>query len=152
MTLPNLRNNTLGAESLPVSEEMLGAWLEGNLDADESRMMEFLLENNPELSQMAVSAAEPIAPAHPSPFELDALDCYLSRSDYMDTDSPFIPPQDCDMEQFVDSGHLHINTTLPAPDEDTFDDFDHFDDLSSGIDIPSEDDINPGDDFFFPQW
>ena len=91
---------------LPISEEMLGAYLEGNLNPKDARYVELLIENNPDFSALIdeLSVSEDLesdiideTPVYGDDFELpdialDTHSCLLVEdleydSDYIDSSS-----------------------------------------------------------------
>lgn len=144
-------NNGNAADGLPVSEEMLGAWLEGNLSADENRMMDYLLENDSELASLAESVTVSIEAEEIPPAEQQAIDMFVPEmpQDYAGTRVI----ADCP-DPFGIDAPAASETSYHLPEE--ISDPEGYDAPDGFWDDPvadhTADDTAAADDFFTPEW
>lgn len=132
---------------LPVSEEMLGAYLEGNLSPNDVRYVELLMNDNDEFSlfidELAVSENLTLdysteeTPNFENDFLLPEIQMEVGTS--MDThilpfgfEPSFVDVAACAMmPDITDDGEIIINDNMPNTDIDNIQDI--------GIDVNSED-------------
>lgn len=121
-------------EDLPVSEEMLGAYIEGNLSGSEIDNMELMLQNMPGVNNLYNEVAQTLDFADLQNDRFDCLNAYGIFSSSFST-------EDAGHLNDIDISDTHLNMFLPNIDDSQDVAFNNWaiEDNNIGFDLNSDD-------------